>query len=74
MNKNVLLIESTSNSGIAYEINDLDPKDWVISGNVAIMNMGASVPIFVYLATMVRPEGYVPEEDRKSRVNRVEMN
>jgi hypothetical protein len=62
MNKQVKLLQSFSQRDLEEDINDLDPKDWTIQGNVFAVVAGASTK---YIATMVRPEGYLPPEQRK---------
>lgn len=74
MEKKVKLMQAQYIGVLENEINGLNPDEWVMAGPVTLSTFSVGRIEFMYVATMIRPEGYVPEEDRESRVNRVEMN
>jgi hypothetical protein len=62
MHNQVKLMDAFSLKNLGKDINVLAPEDWVVQGNVSAIVIGA---VTLYIATMVRPEGYLPPEQRK---------
>jgi hypothetical protein len=64
MNNQVKLMQSRNQNDLECAINNLDPKDWVMVGRVSAVVIDYNTK---YLVTMVRPEGYISEEDREHK-------
>jgi hypothetical protein len=64
MEKQVKLLQAQYVRVLEDEINELNPHEWVMAGPVTLSTFSVGHIEFMYVATMVRPEGYVTQEQK----------
>jgi hypothetical protein len=71
--KKVKLMQAQYVRVLEDEINELNPHEWVMAGPVTLATFSVGHIEFMYVATMVRPEGYVTQEQKDKLKAQEEM-
>jgi hypothetical protein len=68
--KKVKLMQAQYIGVLENEINGLNPDEWVMAGPVTLSTFSVGRIEFMYVATMVRPEGYEQTKAREAMMTR----